>query len=163
VEYKAAGSAYGCTLSWLSSSFSKSIIPSSRFWHPYFGVGSIDISVAPQSPDAAVSVFFGAGLSVATVGTVSTFCIHFKDTFGNSVNNTAALVTIGEMSDESGSFCWTSCSMSSCCVSSIFKVSGSRFLHLMFNNVPAQISPINILVHNGAALPHSVFLSLRWA
>ena len=150
VEYRAGGGVYGCTLSWQSSSFSKAALVSSRFWYSLYVIGFSNVSVMSQVADTAVSVFSGIGLSIATVGLSSSFCIFFKDSFGNAVDSKTALVNAGEMAADSSSASWATCSSSSCCVFSVFKISGSRLLHLVVNNMPAQISPINIIVNAGA-------------
>ncbi len=161
VEYKAVGAAYGCSLSWSSSSVAKDIVLSSRVWYPFVEIGSSLVLVVPQIADPVVSTFSGMGLSIATVGVPSSFCIHLKDSFGNLVDHHATSVTAGEMSDDSKSISWISCNVGSCCIFSVFQASGSRFLHVMVNNVPAQISPINVIVNHGAIFFFLLFC-LRW-
>ena len=152
VEYKAGGGAYGCTLSWQSLSFAKTMLVSSRLWHSFSIVGFSNVSVLPEVADGAASIFTGTGLTIATVGLPSTFCVSLKDSFGNAVYSptTSTTVNAGEISADSSSASWATCSVGSCCVFSVFKVSGNRSLHLLVNNVPAQISPIPIIVNSGA-------------
>jgi hypothetical protein len=151
VEYKAVGGAYGCTLSWQSASFAKTIVVSSRFWYPVILLGLFNISVVPGVVDGSVSSFYGSGLSIATVGFASSFCVNLKDSFGNAVDfkSSSAFVTAGEMSGEGYCASWTQCSLSSCCTFNVFKISGNRILHLSINGNLAQISPINVIVHHG--------------
>jgi len=58
VEYKAVGAAYGCTLSWQSSSFSKVTAISSRFMYNYHTLATSNISVLSDIASGSVSSFF---------------------------------------------------------------------------------------------------------